>query len=187
MRLIKLWFRFKNDKNGFVLVFTALSLPLILLIGVLVLQSGQLFIRQAQLNFLTRQTAQSGALYLANTVRSQAEQNYSNQCSGLEPPEICSSNLWSDFIAVTEIETLSQSPQVLQALRENLTDFAIVSDPKQQITNPDFRYDLEMQASSENRLSLTLFLAESQSNWMGNVMRAEDYEIETQALAFLTF
>ncbi len=188
MRLIKLGRCFKNDDRAFVLAFTALLLPIILLIGVLVLQSGQLFIRQAELKFLTRQAAKSGMLSLAHTLRQQAEENYNVQCSGVvEAPEICSSDIWSDFIATSDIETLSQSPTVRQALQTHLASFVVTADPKKIILNPDLHYDLKVQAGSFDRLALTLFLVEPQSNWLGNVIRPEDYQIETQALAFLNF
>lgn len=187
MRLVKLWRCFKNDEDAFVLVFTAFLLPIILLVGVLVLQSGQLFIRQAELEFLTRQAAQSGILSLSQTLRQQAEQNYSIQCTGSELPEICSSNIWSDFIAITEIETLSQSPSVKQFLQTHLEAFVVVADPQKKIANPDLHYDLKIQTGVFDRVILTLFLAEPQSSWLGNVIRPEHYKIETQALAFLNF
>lgn len=187
MRLIKLWLCFKRDKDAFVLAFTALSLPIILLIGVLVLQSGQLFIRHSELQFLTRQAAQSGMLSLAQTLRQQAEQNYRVQCAGLEPPEICNSTIWSDFMETSAIEALSQSPTAQQSLQAHLVGFVAVADPQQALINPDLSYDLKIQSGSLDRLSLTLFLVEPQSNWLGNVIRPQDYQIETQALAFLNF
>jgi hypothetical protein len=187
MRLIKWWLAFKHDKNAFVLSFTALTLPLILLIGVLVLQSGQLFIRQAELEFLTRQTAQSGVLKLAETLRAKATENYTQQCDILEPPLICNSDTWSNFISVVEIENVTESPFLQQSLRTNLLDFLQVADPQKLILNPDFSYELTVQSGSLQRVNLKLFLNEPQDNWLGNVLRTRDYQIETQALAYLNF
>ncbi len=101
--------KFMTDEEGMVLVFSALVLPVLLLVGIFVLDSGQLYVRHGQLQHLARQGANSGILAFGDILQVRAAANKGALCEVEFPPGICSSTNRFDFLSSTEVQLLAQS------------------------------------------------------------------------------
>lgn len=185
MRLIVLWHRWRHDQAGVVLVFSALVLPLILLFGVIILQSGQLYIRQAELQFRVRQAANSGLMSVAQSFKVQAEINYQTQCIVDFPPSICQLKLWSDFLTQAEAQELVNQSITQNLVNAEIQDFLQNADPKYHEARWEvdiiFPY-LEIQS---HRVAARVELTEPQIDWIGNVLSSENYFLKVEALSYL--
>lgn len=182
MRLIT---QFLTDKYGLVMAFTALILPLLLLLGVMGLQSGQLYVRQAQLQFLARQTANSALIPVSEMIEKKAKSNWSELCLVELPPVICSSNRWFDFISDTELAVLLKAKSTYLAVEAELQQFALENDPAQKLQPETIQFDFPV-LDAVGRASLRVEFIETQDSWIGNVLRADDYQIRVESLSYLS-
>jgi hypothetical protein len=185
MRLIKtirLWF---EDKNGFVLVFSALVLPIILLLGVLVLQSGQLYGRQSQLQFIVRQASSSGLVPLAELLKNQAEVRYQAQCFVELPPAQCETPAWTDFITVAEAKAIANQPSSSAMVQAEVQNFIAASLGKTDTPETEVILVFPITHAGLNRISARVQLIEPQTSWLGNVLRPDDYRLKAEAVSYL--
>ena len=127
--------RIIQDQAGLITVLTAIILPIILLTGALVLESGKLYVRHSQIEHLSRQAGQSGLLLLSQRFQEQANTNYEATCNVESPPAKCSSQDPFDFLNQSEIETLliTSTTEVVQ----NAQRFALQADPEGTLTETD--------------------------------------------------
>ncbi len=182
MRLkIKIWLQ---DESGFVLVFSGLALPVILLLAVVVIQTGQLYVRQAELQFMAQQSANSALLQLAGLVQTQAESNYRAQCSVFEPPFICSSDDWRDFITPAELQSLVNLPSTKTLIETEIQRFLGTSDAIVQAAETSVVFPV---FETGNRVSAQVNIAETQTDWLGNVLRPNPYALQVQSKSYLAF
>lgn len=185
MRLIFFWRRWWEDKTGVVLAFSALVLPLILLFGVIVLQSGQLYIRQAELQFMVRQAVNSGLISLAQLLKAQAETNYQTQCAVEFPPSICGSKLWSDFLSPAEAQVFAQQPSTVALVNTEIRNFLHTVDSQSKQTLWEVQIIFPDPVAQSDRIMARVSLTESQTEWIGNVLSLENYFLKVEALSYL--
>ncbi|NCP66870.1 hypothetical protein GW756_01015 [bacterium] len=185
MRLKLFFWYWLSDQQGFVVAFTALVLPVILMLGVLVLQSGQLYIRQAQLQFSVRQAANSGLIPLAQALKAQAEANYQNSCEVEFPPDECDSSSWQDFLSSTEAHAMAAQANIYEAVESEVTQFLETTDPKLFLAAENLTLVFPVPNQGDHRISARVLLKERQISWLGNILRPEDYSIEVEALSYL--
>lgn len=122
--------KFMLDEAGMVLVFSALVLPALLLVGIFVLDSGQLYVRHGQLQHLARQAANSGILAFGEVLESRATANKAALCAVELPPSVCSSTNRFDFLTETEVQLLAQSFTTQTAVRDAVEFYAEKYDPE---------------------------------------------------------
>ena len=128
-------FASKKKQVGSLVSFTALILPVLLLIGALILESGNFYIRHTQLENLTRQAANSGLIAFSQILEQSANENKDNLCLVEIPPEICSSLNLFDFLTLSQVQILATNTLNQNAIRNNINDFLVIYDPQQQINS----------------------------------------------------
>jgi len=184
MRLNKIlsWW---HDESGLVLAFSAILMPVILLLGVLIIQSGQLYVRQAELQFLSRQIANSALVPVAKQIQAQALVNRTTLCS-VEPPlpSVCSSQNWQDFLNGEALKNLVESESVYQAVALEIETFAEAFDPQKKLQVESISFEFPLLTVSD-RLSVKVELAEPQTWWLGRILAADNYHLEAQSLSYL--
>jgi hypothetical protein len=185
MRLNKMFRFWLKDEDGLVLVFSALALPIILLLGVLVLQSGQLYERQAQLKFVARQAASSGLVPLAQKLQTQAELNYQAQCEVEFPPSICSASHWTAFLSASEAESLANQASMVAVVETAIREFVVTADPRAKLEPSAVEIIFPVSNGVADKIQARVELVEVQVSWLGHVLRPEDYAIKVDALSYL--
>lgn len=175
----------KKDESGLVLVFSALVLPIILLIGVLVLQSGQLYVRQAQLQFVARQAANSSLIPVAELLKLAAESNYQNTCNVEFPPGVCSSHDWTDFLTLTQAQNLTRQTSTVALVGSEVQSFATNTDPKALLRPEYLVVEFPFNVSDSSQAVARVRIIEPQTNWIGNILKSENYAIEVEARSYL--
>jgi Flp pilus assembly protein TadG len=174
-----------KDESGLVLVLTALVLPVILLLGTMVLQSGQSYQRQAQLQFLARQSANRALLKVSRHFENQARANYQSQCGVELPPSICSSDDWADFLSVSEAVALAQSDTLREEVKATVESFALQYDPAQALMVEAVRSEFPLTQIAD-RISLRVTFSEPLRNWVGAFNSPEEVTIEVESLSYLS-
>jgi len=122
------------QKDGLTLTLTALSLPIILLIGVLIIDGGKLYLRHSQIEHLSRQSGQSGLLQLSVLINDQATANYQVLCQVETPPEQCDSSNLFDFLSETEIRDIILNTIHQADIIQNTQIFGVQFDPQKNLT-----------------------------------------------------
>jgi len=103
-------------KPGFSLVFVALTLPGLLALSLVILESGQRYQRHTELVYQARESAMLGLDLVADRIEDRAEINKNNLCGGEEPPSVCSSTNRFDFLSETEIAGLLRDTDLALSL-----------------------------------------------------------------------
>lgn len=186
MRLNKFLRLWRHDESGLVLAFTALLMPIILLLGVLIIQSGQLYIRQAELQFLARQAANSALMPVAKRIQTQALANRKALCSAEPPlPSLCSSLNWQDFLNETEIKNLVKSASVYQTVALEIETFSVGFDPQKKLQADFISFEFPL-LEVPDRLSVKVELVEPQTWWLGHILATDSYALKAQSLSYLS-
>lgn len=126
------------QEDGLVLVLTALTLPVILLIAALMIDGGQLYQRHGEIEHLSRQSGQSGLLAFSSVLKAQAQANYQAECSTEFPPEKCDSTNLFDFLSPAEIDGLIVNASHQNAVTTNVSSFGIDFDPREKLSAAEF-------------------------------------------------
>lgn len=183
MRLkILFWWR---DESGLVLALSALALPVILLVGVLILQSGALYHRQAQLQFMARQAANSALIPAATVLKNQAENNHDSTCSVEFPPSICSSDNLFDFLTLSEAQGLVQQASTQIVVQQEGKNFAVATDPSTSLRNEAITVEFPYNYQGGSHAVARVVITEEQISWLGNVLRPTNYALTVEAESFL--
>jgi hypothetical protein len=139
--------KFIGNEDGMVLVFSALVLPVLLLVAIFVLDSGQLYARHGQLQHLARQAANSGILMFGDVLQERATANYAALCEVEFPPGICSSTNRFDFLSETEVQLLAQSLSTQVRVDNAIQAYSKQYDPADRLEDDlvlvSFPYELE--------------------------------------------
>lgn len=175
----------RQDESGLVLAFTALCLPVILLIGVLVLQSGQLYVRQAQLQFLARQAANSALIPVAEILQAEAEENYKDTCDVEFPPGVCSSDDWTDFLTPAQAQSLAAQSSTINLVDDEANNFSVTQDPQALLDPRGVTTDFPVSPSPSDQLIVEVVITEPQTNWIGNILSPDDFNITATARSYL--
>ena len=123
-----------TQEKGLVMVFTAMVLPVILMIGALIIDGGSLYTRHSEIEHLSRQSGQSGLLELSKILELQATQNYAVQCSVETPPAKCSSSNLFEFLTATEIQNIVLNGTNQNTVTTNVETFSLNYDPQSNLT-----------------------------------------------------
>ena len=125
------------QEDGLVLAFSALVLPILLLIGAIMIDGGQLFIRHGEIEHLSRQSGQSGLLKIAEILEASAHQNYQNTCEAPLPPSKCSSQNMFDFLSHSEVNQLILNANNQTQVTNNATNFSLDYDPREKLESDE--------------------------------------------------
>lgn len=177
---------FLKDESGIVLPFTALVLPVILLIGLLVLQSGELYRRQAQLQFVARQAANSALVPAAGVLKTQAEVNYESTCNVEFPPGVCGSDNLFDFLNLAEAQGLMQQTSTRTLVQQEGQNFSLAADPKEALLTDFVTVEFPYEYAGGHQAVVRVSIAEPQTNWLGNLLSSENYQLRVEAQSFLS-
>lgn len=142
--------KFFKCTRGSVLPFYALGMPVFLLLGMQVLDTGLQFIRHSQLQHLSRQGAQIGLLAASDSILNMA-QNVSNTLCGTEfPPAFCGSPNPFDYLGDPNIHAALSTPASQDLIRNTVSDFMIQKDPKQNLQNSDLQIIFDLPPPQSN-------------------------------------
>lgn len=183
MPVIKRWL---TDESGMVVAFVALSLPVLLLIGVLVLQGGQLFIRQAQLQFVARQAANSSVVLVAQMLQQAAESNYENLCRGVDLPSVCASDQWQDFLSLTEVQNFTGTADFQQQVVTEAKTFAVQTDPQAALMSDQVVVDFPGLESLGNQLVVQVQIAQPRTFWVESLSPQAENVLQATARSYLS-
>ncbi|MDH3324219.1 MAG: hypothetical protein OEL89_01120 [Candidatus Peregrinibacteria bacterium] len=176
---------YKNE-DGFVLVFLALTLPILFLVVVLVIDGGQFYRRHAELNNLAIQSANSGILEFSETLKELAEENYNTICVVSESPAICSSTNMFDFLSSTEIFNLVYSINVQEQINDNVLRFGIDYDPQGELVDENFTIDFPYNFDIDKKeVFIKVGIKDAPSRFFEGIMPTTK-EITTESVAKLS-
>lgn len=173
------------DEDGVVLVFTALVLPVVLLVGVFILQSGELYRRQAELQFVAQQTANSVLIPVGEVLKNQAEVNFEATCNTEFPPSVCSSDSLFSFLSLGEIQNLIAQASTQNLISTEAQQFVVQADPQKSLQAEDVQFSFPHAYNGGRSATARIILTEPQTRWIGNFLRPEHYTIEVTAESFL--
>ncbi len=126
---------FIKNEDGFVLPFMAILLPIFMLIGTLIVDGGNLYIRHDQIRFLAQEGANSGILTLGNMLENKAKNNFNTICSVEFPPAKCSSSNIFDFLNNTDIQNIILNISNQNLIKSSGKKFISDFDPQNNLTN----------------------------------------------------
>ena len=173
------------DEQGLVLVFTALALPLILLVGVFLLHTGEVYRRQAELQFMAQNTANSVLLPVGDRLKSQAEENYRATCEVDFPPSRCGSDHLFDFLNFSEAQTIINHPSTQAMVATEALNFITQADPRQRLGSGNLQLSFPHDYNGETSAIARVTLTERQTHWIGDFLKPENYQLEVVAESFL--
>lgn len=136
------------EEAGMVLVFSALVLPVLLLVAIFVLDSGQLYVRQGQLQHVARQAANSGILAFAEILQTRAAANYASLCEVEFPPGVCSSTNRFDFLSEAEVQLLAQSLSTQVAVTQAVQAYSKLYDPAERLADDQIIVEFPFESES---------------------------------------
>jgi hypothetical protein len=118
---------FKNTKGCILLLF-AIVLMVLFLIGGIVIDTGNLYIKQGELQYLAKQSANTGIIVFSQILQNVADNNKKTTCYKIEkPPEVCISNNMFDFLSETEIlnnvSSIDAQQQVVTASKNFIKNY----------------------------------------------------------------
>ena len=174
-----------HDQSGFVTALTALMLPMILLMGALIIDGGNLYLRQSQIQHLSRQAGHSGLMVFSDLLKTQAQNNYRVICNTEEPPDICSSHNPFDFLANSEINLLAQNVTHQNAVAADARKFIRDFDPQENIFNEDITITFPHNFTGGNRLEILVEINNAPHTFFSQVLITEK-KLQAQAKSFLT-
>jgi len=183
--LILSFSEWRLDDKGLVLGVTALALPLFLLIGTLVVQGGQLYIRQAQLQFVARQAANSSLIPVSNLLKVRAEQNYQATCAVDLPPSICSSDDLFDFLSLAQIQVILAESSTYSLVQTEAQSFVEITDPAALLSSDELTVEFPYNYDGGTTAVARVGIEEPQTAWFGNLLRPENYRLKVEAHSFL--
>ncbi|HEY5714274.1 MAG TPA: hypothetical protein VIT68_02900 [Candidatus Gracilibacteria bacterium] len=114
--------KFVQNEDGATAVLMAIILPILLLMGALILESGNYYTHFGNLHFVSHSSAQSALIETGETLKTKAEENYRSTCSVLIPPSVCDSDNWQDFISANEIAQIVLSSSHQQTIKQHVQD-----------------------------------------------------------------
>ena len=118
-----------------VLPFFALTIPVFLAMGALIVDGGNYYARSAQTQHLSRTISNSILSQLSLNLTDIATQNYQAQCFIDEPPPKCSSSSnWKDFISQSQIDQYILNTTTQNQLISQAKEFAIKYDPAKSLS-----------------------------------------------------
>ncbi len=173
-----------QDSGGFVLPFAAMVLMTWFLVGGIIIDAGNLYIRHGELQHLAKQSANTGIITFSQALQEVANANKTAICyGGEEPPEVCISENIFDFLSAEEILVSVSSASVQQQVIGASKDFSkiydrlgLISDENIQVIFPaDFSGIEEIQI----RVKIVVIWNQFFSGILGNG------EIEVEAVSFM--
>lgn len=173
-----------KKQAGSILTFSALILPVLLLIGALVLESGNFYIRHVQLKNLTRQAANSGIIAFSQIIEQQAGENKDTFCLVEIPPENCNSLNLFDFLTLAQVQTMALNTINQESVRNNITNFLTVYDPQQKIILEDISIFFPFEEISDT-LKLKVVLNTTPDQFFSNIWNAE-HSLNTVGISYLS-
>ena len=177
--------KFFTQEDGLVLALSALVLPVMLLIGALMIDGGQLYIRHGEVEHLSRQSGQSGLLALSEIIIAQATQNYNAQCNVLLPPSRCGSNNLFDFLSETDLNNLIFNIPHQNRVTQNTLDFALEFDPRQQLQDSDLTVTFpHLYSPGDNQVRILVAVDTTPTLLLGSVF-PHNNAIKYQSIAYL--
>lgn len=175
---------FLNSENGFTTSFTAMVLPVILILGMLILESGNFYIRHEHLRNLAKQSANSGIIKFSQILIKQAETNKNIICNVEILPEKCSSSNLFDFLTSTEIQNSIYDLNNKNSIITNTKNFAKNYDPLSNLSENNISVTFPFDYAGEEKVKLKVFLNEKTNLLFKNL--SSEKEISVESLAFLS-
>jgi len=131
---------FIRNSDGFVLPLVAIVLMFSFLVGGIIIDAGNLYLRHGELQYLAKQAANTGIISFVQTLQNVADTNKNAICYvEEEPPEICISNNIFDFLSAEEVLASVSSPSIQQQVVGASKNFIQIYDPQESITDEDIQ------------------------------------------------
>ncbi len=180
---------FRNDESGAVAAFMAILLPVMMAIMALVIDSGTLYIRHAEIHFLAQQSANSGLLAFGKILEQKAAQSKASLCIVVppaSPPPICDSDNQFDFLSNNDIYQLVNSSTNQNNIKNNASQFAQTYDPQAKIKNTDVESFLgESFLLGNRKLNLRVTIEEDVDRFFSTLLPGDSL-IKIEAVSTLT-
>ncbi len=174
---------FKN-KNGFILPLSAIALMVLFLIGGIVIDLGNLYIRYGELQHLAKQSANTGIITFSQILQKQADANKNNLCYETEIiSEICFSNNVFDFLTNSEILTSLTSFDVQKQIINSSENFITTYDPQKLITNDDLEIIFPDNFTKIEKIKIRVKIKFIAKQFFSEILKSN--EITVEAVSFL--
>jgi len=179
--------KFIESEEGMVLAFSALTLPVLLLVGIFVLDSGQLYVRQGQLQHLARQAANSGILAFGEVLEVRAATNKASLCAVDFPPSVCSSTNRFDFLTDTEVQLLAQSLSTQVTVNNAVQSYSKQYDPEELLEDEQIEVEFPFETESlVDEVKIRVVINDQASGFLVEVL-PQVRQVQVEAQSFLSF
>lgn len=178
---------FMLNESGMVLAFSALVLPVLLLVGIFVLDSGQLYVRHGQLQHLARQAANSGILAFGEVLELRATANRTALCAIEFPPSVCSSTNRFDFLTNTEVQLLAQSLSTQTRVSEAVKFYSKQYDPEARLETDQILVEFPFEnETATNEIKIKVEINDEAPGFLVKVL-PQVRTVKVEAQSFMTF
>jgi hypothetical protein len=175
----------KHHESGSVLPFTAVFLMVLFIIGGIILDGGNFYIRHGELHHLSKQSTHAGMLAFIDILEIKAMENKAFLCNSEEPPSICKSTNLFDFLSQGEIVNLVSSPTVQTLVIKNSSQFAIDYDPLQKITYKDVFIVFPYEYEGPSKIQIKVHIKDTPDQFFEGVLSLID-EVSVSAVGYIS-
>jgi len=176
---------FIKNEDGFVLAFTAILLPVFMLIGVLIIDGGNLYIRHEQVRHLSKEGANSGILVLEGLLDAKAQNNYNSICVGTPLPVVCSSTNIFDFLSSTEVQNIILNVGNQNQVKLSVINFIKDFDPENSLTVSDITVVFPHEYSGGNVVKILVKIKTNAKGFFETIL-PNSREIKVESKSYLT-
>ncbi len=182
MRKSNEWLNFFRNENGFVLPLSAIVLLVSFLIGGLIIDGGNLYLRHGELQHLAKQSANTGLITFSLVLQEVANINKTSTCYDVEePPEICISNNIFDFLSADEILANVSSSSVQNEVIRASKDFIRTYDPQKLVSDEDIQVIFPEDFSGDG-VKIRVKVRVSAEQFFSKLLGSGEIEVEAVSL-----